>query len=118
RLRRNHPSWPSGAVTSVVSPPLFSFTEFEEKDNFSGIMKSTLKLSVVFLPMVVSLVIVAQAPQPVAPRPFTPVTEKMLENPSPDDWLMFSRTYDAQRYSPLKQISKQNVSQLRSAWDV
>ena len=41
----------------------------------------------------------------------------MLENPSPDDWLMFSRTYDAQRFSPLKQINKQNVAQLRMAWD-
>ena len=47
---------------------------------------------------------------------FTPVTQQMLENPSPDDWLMFSRTYDAQRYSPLNQINKQNVGQLRLAW--
>ena len=45
-----------------------------------------------------------------------PVTQQMLENPSPDDWLMFSRTYDAQRFSPLKQINKQNVRQLRTAW--
>ena len=37
---------------------------------------------------------------------FVPVTQKMLENPSPDDWLMYSRTYDAQRFSPLKQITK------------
>ncbi len=47
---------------------------------------------------------------------FVPVTQQMLENPSPDDWLMYSRTYDAQRFSPLKQITKQNVSQLRMAW--
>jgi alcohol dehydrogenase (cytochrome c) len=47
---------------------------------------------------------------------FVPVTQQMLENPSPDDWLMFSRTYDAQRFSPLKQINKQNVGQLRLAW--
>ena len=47
---------------------------------------------------------------------YVPVTQQMLENPSPDDWLMFSRTYDAQRFSPLKQITKQNVSQLRMAW--
>lgn len=47
---------------------------------------------------------------------FIPVTEQMLENPSPNDWLMFSRTYDAQRYSPLKQINKQNVGQLKMAW--
>src|SRR5215468_9227055 len=47
---------------------------------------------------------------------FPPVTKEMLANPSPDDWLMFSRTYDAQRFSPLKQITKQNVSQLHVAW--
>ncbi len=47
---------------------------------------------------------------------FVPVTQQMLDNPSPNDWLMFSRTYDAQRYSPLKQINKQNVSQLRMVW--
>ena len=29
-----------------------------------------------------------------------PLTQQMLEQPSPDDWLMFSRTYDAQRFSP------------------
>ncbi len=50
------------------------------------------------------------------PGAFVPVTTAMLENPSPDDWLMYSRTYDAQRFSPLKQISRQNVGRLRVAW--
>src|SRR5215467_12153791 len=48
---------------------------------------------------------------------YKPVTQEMLLNPSPGDWLMFSRTYDAQRFSPLKQINKQNVAQLRLAWE-
>src|ERR1700680_3494123 len=30
-----------------------------------------------------------------------PVTDAMLRNPAPGDWLMFRRTYDAQSYSPL-----------------
>src|SRR5207244_6927464 len=47
---------------------------------------------------------------------FTPVTQAMLLNPSPDDWLMYSRTYDAQRYSPLNQINKQNVGRLTQVW--
>ena len=47
---------------------------------------------------------------------FTPITTEMLVNPSPDDWLMYSRTYDAQRFSPLKQITRQNVGQLKAAW--
>src|SRR5207247_702412 len=49
-------------------------------------------------------------------RTFTPVTQEMLLNPSPDDWLMYSRTYDAQRYSPLDQINKQNVGRLTQVW--
>ena len=47
---------------------------------------------------------------------FTPVTEEMLLNPSPNDWLWFSRTPDAQRFSPLDQINRDNVSQLGLAW--
>src|SRR6185295_4496574 len=47
---------------------------------------------------------------------FVPVTDEMLRNPSANDWLMFSRTYDAQRYSPLTQINKQNVGRLTQAW--
>ena len=49
-------------------------------------------------------------------RPYRPITQDMLLNPSPDDWLMFSRTYDAQRYSPLRQITRQNVGRLKLAW--
>jgi len=47
---------------------------------------------------------------------FVRVTQKMLENPSPDDWLMYSRTYDAQRYSPLKQITRANVAGLKEVF--
>ena len=47
---------------------------------------------------------------------FVPVTDAMLNNPAPADWLMVSRTYDQQRFSPLNQIDKTNVSQLRMAW--
>jgi glucose dehydrogenase len=50
------------------------------------------------------------------PRTFVPVTSEMLLNPSPNDWLMYNRTYDSQRYSPLKQIDKSNVDQLRMVW--
>jgi alcohol dehydrogenase (cytochrome c) len=52
----------------------------------------------------------AQAPA------FKPVTQQMLLNPGPDDWLMYSRTYDAQRFSPLKQITRQNVAQLQQVF--
>src|SRR5258706_3885578 len=47
---------------------------------------------------------------------FTPVTEEVLANPDPGDWLMLNRTFDQQRYSPLDQVNKSNVGQLRMAW--
>jgi alcohol dehydrogenase (cytochrome c) len=49
-------------------------------------------------------------------RDFVPVTDQMLLNPGPNDWLMGSRTYDNQRFSPLDQINRGNVSRLRMAW--
>jgi len=49
-------------------------------------------------------------------KPVVLVTQDMLQNPSPDDWLMYSRTYDSQRFSPLHQITKQNVGQLKQVW--
>src|SRR5690349_10840306 len=56
-----------------------------------------------------------QAAKQAAPA-FVPVTAQMLENPDPSDWLMVSRTLNEQRFSPLNQINKSNVSQLRMAW--
>src|SRR6185369_4202392 len=47
---------------------------------------------------------------------FMPVTDAVLRNPDPADWLHISRTYDQHRYSPLDQINKGNVAQLRMAW--
>ncbi len=47
---------------------------------------------------------------------FTPVTDAMLADPSPNDWLMWRRTLDGWGYSPLDQITRANVSTLRMAW--
>ncbi|MGV3591203.1 MAG: PQQ-binding-like beta-propeller repeat protein, partial [Gammaproteobacteria bacterium] len=47
---------------------------------------------------------------------FVPITDEMLLNPDPADWLSFSRTLDAQRFSPLAQIDMDNVAQLGLAW--
>jgi PQQ-dependent dehydrogenase (methanol/ethanol family) len=47
---------------------------------------------------------------------FVPVTDAILQNPDPADWLMVSRTYDEHRFSPLNQINKANVQNLRMAW--
>jgi alcohol dehydrogenase (cytochrome c) len=47
----------------------------------------------------------------------SPVTDAMLANPSPGDWLIWRRAYDGQGFSPLAQIDKANVGSLRAAWD-
>ena len=47
---------------------------------------------------------------------FRPVTDAILADPDPADWLMISRTFDQQRYSPLNQIDKSNVGRLRMVW--
>ena len=40
----------------------------------------------------------------------------MLENPAPGDWLMWRRTLDGWGYSPLDQIDRDNVGDLRMVW--
>src|SRR3974377_2631517 len=66
--------------------------------------------------LVASVLAAAAASLPAQGQNYKPVTTEMLLHPGPDDWLMYSRTYDAQRFSPLKQINRQNVSQLSLAW--
>jgi PQQ-dependent dehydrogenase (methanol/ethanol family) len=46
----------------------------------------------------------------------TPVTDAMLANPDPADWLMWRRTLDNWGYSPLDQVNRRNVAQLRLVW--
>ncbi len=47
---------------------------------------------------------------------FVPVTDAMLQNPADSDWLMWRRTLDSWGYSPLDQIDRSNVDQLRMVW--
>jgi alcohol dehydrogenase (cytochrome c) len=51
-------------------------------------------------------------------RNLVPLTTNDLKNPNPNDWLMFDRTYDSQRFSPLQQINKSNVGELKLAWSI
>ena len=47
---------------------------------------------------------------------FVPVTDAMLQDPDPADWLMWRRTLDSWGYSPLDEIDRENVSELRMVW--
>ena len=56
------------------------------------------------------------AAQSAANREFVPVTDAMLQDPDPGDWLMWRRTLDGWGYSPLDQVSRANVGELRMVW--
>lgn len=47
---------------------------------------------------------------------YTPVTDEMLRNPPPGDWLMARRNYQAWNYSPLTDITNLNVKDLKLSW--
>ena len=48
----------------------------------------------------------------------TPVTDALLQQPPAADWLSWRRTLDNHGYSPLDQITQDNVGELRMAWVV
>ena len=70
----------------------------------SGILAATLAVTPV--PSVL-------AQEPVRIRP---VTDAELQDPSPDEWLMWRRTLNGWGYSPLDQIDRDNVAGLRMVW--
>ncbi len=47
---------------------------------------------------------------------YTNVTDAMLKNPDPGDWLMIRRNYQAWSYSPLSQVNASNVRELQLVW--
>ena len=58
---------------------------------------------------------------PTPPNPLDaakPVTDTLLANPSPNDWLTWRRTHDDLGFSPLAAIDKANVDELQLAWSL
>jgi alcohol dehydrogenase (cytochrome c) len=47
---------------------------------------------------------------------YTPVTQQRLDNPKPQNWLIYKGSYKEQTYSPLDQINTNNVSNLVPVW--
>src|SRR5881628_1884712 len=58
----------------------------------------------------------AAGPAPAILQNYPPVTAERLKNPEPGNWLMIRRTYDGWGYSPLDQITAQNVQRLKPVW--
>ena len=65
--------------------------------------------------VVAALGLMAQAVAQTA-GPFEPVTDAMIQHPDPKDWLSWRRTLDSWAYSPLDEIDRSNVGQLRLVW--
>src|SRR5499427_10206688 len=83
------------------------------------VMRRDWKTAALFAPalLLAGASAMAQAPQAANPAAsLTPVTDAMLRNPPPSDWLMWRRTFDGYGYSPLDQINKNNVKDLQVAW--
>ena len=47
---------------------------------------------------------------------YVPVTSAMMANPDPEDWLMIRGNYQAWNHSPLTEITRENVGDLRLQW--
>jgi alcohol dehydrogenase (cytochrome c) len=47
---------------------------------------------------------------------FVPVTDELLRNPDPADWLMLRRDFSATSYSPLDEITAANADELQLEW--
>ncbi|MDA0823874.1 MAG: methanol/ethanol family PQQ-dependent dehydrogenase [Proteobacteria bacterium] len=47
---------------------------------------------------------------------YSSVSKQRLDNPEDANWLMYRRTYDGWGYSPLDQITPENVKSLRPVW--
>jgi len=47
-----------------------------------------------------------------------PVTDAMLADPPAQDWLVWRRKWDGEGFSPLAQINRRNVDELRLAWSL
>ena len=72
-------------------------------------------------PILIALAAACLAPAPATGQAspeadFVPVTDAMLQDPAPGDWLTWRRTLDGWGYSPLDQIDRANVGDLRMVW--
>ena len=77
-------------------------------------MNRNIIISVTVLLIILNCITIVAAQQKI--NDFVPVTDAMLQKPGPDDWLMWRRTQNSWGYSPLQQITRDNVGQLQQVW--
>ena len=54
----------------------------------------------------------------VVPHELSPVTDEMLADPPPGDWLSWRRTRNSHGYSTLDQVTRDNVADLKLEWSI
>ena len=57
-------------------------------------------------------------PMPEVLQNYTPVTAARLKKPEDGNWFHFRRTYDGWGFSPLKEITPDNVARLQPVWSM
>src|SRR5205823_6945255 len=111
-------TWTPAALACSVSAPSKDNRFARESWEAYVTKHRFLRTSALGVPLLVLATTAGLAQQPATDpmRNLSPVTDAMLRNPPPADWLMWRRTYDAWGYSPLDQINKDNVNSLKVAW--
>ena len=66
------------------------------------------------LVVLASAAVAQEVPEPL--RSFVPVTDEMLLQPRPENWISFRNGYSLWGYSELDQINADNVGELRLVW--
>jgi len=74
------------------------------------------KSRVTLAPTLLALVCAAAAQGQVPRGEWTSITAERLRAPEAGDWLGYRRTYDVQAFSPLREINRRSVEQLRPVW--
>ena len=80
----------------------------------AGIFSRTVQTALAVL--LASAVLMSPASYGQGSDSFPPVTDAMLQDPAPSDWLMWRRTLDSWGYSPLAEVNRDNVGQMRMVW--
>jgi len=91
----------------------------KDKQEWSNTTRAITWLVVIvsFLASATGSVFGQSAASPAGTRPIVkPVTDAMIQDPPPEDWLSFRRTLNDWGYSPLDQINTGNAQRLHEAW--
>ena len=98
-------------TATTISPP--DAVSSRSRAAAFGASAIACRSSTIVVALLGALVSIGAAAQP---ADFAPVTDAMLQDPDPADWLVWRRTLDHWGYSPLEEIDRSNVRNLRLVW--